>query len=706
MNLITTPVFYTVMEQPLFCNGEICRLKNQGSDNLIDRKYFQPMSEGKIIEYIDQGKLICALCIQDKGQRLHLLTISSRLVNLSEKRATHISGSRLSIERPREELIHRLKEIDTKRDALKKEINVKELWELIKDENESFDYKYLAQLCFGEEVSDDHVAALVRALFEDQLFFKMKDGQFLPNPEEKIALTIQQMEEERQKEEKLISGSDWLKRSLRDGALITNDSERYIVDNLIDLALNQRDAKEYKFVKELLERAGISDAGEARNTLVRIGIWERDEHVDLIRYNIAQSFSDEQIEQAVLLNKKPVSYNGYEDLRHLDIFTVDGENTLDFDDALSIERDGDHMQVGIHITDVSSVVDVENILDREALFRASSLYLPGKEIPMFPPQLSHDRLSLKKDCERQALSLLVNFDMNGEIFDYRFVPSIICIKRHLTYDHVNNIYETEKDTMFHWLYRLALKRQRYRVEQGGALILSLPELSISVDKDGSINMGLVSQETPSRMMIAEMMILYNWLAARFCRDNRLPTIYRAQKEPSEKLGLEDGNYIYYVFRQRRKLQPLVIDVEPLPHSGLGLDSYINVTSPIRRYFDLVSQRQMLNFMFRGTPFYNGEELDKVITQVSAALKELNTVKRNRYNYWIIRYLESRPGKPLPAIVLDVLKGRYRIILTDFFITAEIKREKESRLTSGEEIYVRVTKADAWNDILDLEHVKG
>ncbi len=664
------------------------------------------MSEGKIIEYIDQGKLICALCIQDKGQRLHLLTTSNRLVNLSIKRATHISVSRYSTERPREELIHLLKETDARRDALKKDINIKELWELIRDESESYDYKYLAQLCFGEEVTDDHVAALVRALFEDQLFFKMKDGQFLPNQEEKIAAAILQKEEERQKEERLSVGSEWLKRSLSEGASVNSELERSIIDNLIDLALNEREAKEYKFVKELLERAGIKSTSEARNILVRLRIWERDEHVDLIRHNIPQAFSDEQIEQAVLLNKKAVLHKGYEDLRHLDIFTVDGPDTLDFDDAISIERDGDHMQVGIHITDVSSVIDAGNILDNEALLRASSLYLPGKEIPMFPPELSHDRLSLKRGCERQALSLLVNFDMNGEIFDYRFVPSIICIKRHLTYDHVNNIYETEKDTIFHWLYRLALKRQRYRVEQGGALILSLPELSISIGENDSISIGLVSQETPSRMMIAEMMILYNWLAARFCRDNRLPTIYRAQKEPSEKLGLEDGNYIYYVFRQRRKLQPLTIDVEPQPHSGLGLDSYINVTSPIRRYFDLISQRQMLNFIFSGTPFYNKEELDRVITQVSATLKDLNTVKRNRYSYWITRYLESRPGKPLPAIVLDVLKGRYRVILTDFYITAEIKREKESRLKAGEEIFVRVTKADAWNGILELEHVKG
>jgi exoribonuclease II len=201
------------------------------------------------------------------------------------------------------------------------------------------------------------------------------------------------------------------------------------------------------------------------------------------------------------------------------------------------------------------------------------------------------------------------------------------------------------------------------------------------------------------------MILYNWLAARFCRDNRVPTIFRGQKEPSEKLGLEDGGYVYYVFRQRRKLQPLVIDVDSMPHSGLGLDSYINLTSPIRRYFDLISQRQMLNFMFRGVPFYNREELDRIITRVTATIKDLNTIKRNRSNYWINRYLESQTGKVLPAIVLDVLKGRYRVILTDFYTTAEIKRENGESLKPGTETGVKVIKADAWNEILKLEHAR-
>ena len=257
------------------------------------------MSEGKIIEYIEQGKLLCALCLQDKGTRLHLLTLLNRLVNLPSKRATFISPSHIPVDRPREELLSRLREIDSKRVSLKEEIKVKELWELIKDESESFNYKYLSQLCFGEEVTEDHISALIRALFDDKLFFKMKDGQFIPNSEEKIEGIIRQQEEETKKEEKLAAGSDWLKKALKEGAGTPETYDRIIVDTLIDLAIHGRDADEYKFGKELLERAGITDIGKARRILVKLGIWEEDEPLDLIRYNIRQSFSDEQLAQAL-----------------------------------------------------------------------------------------------------------------------------------------------------------------------------------------------------------------------------------------------------------------------------------------------------------------------------------------------------------------------------------------------------------------------
>jgi exoribonuclease-2 len=241
------------------------------------------------------------------------------------------------------------------------------------------------------------------------------------------------------------------------------------------------------------------------------------------------------------------------------------------------------------------------------------------------------------------------------------------------------------------------------VEQG-ALILSLPEALINVNDDSSISIEMVSQESPSRMMIAEVMILYNWLAARFCRDNNIPIIYRAQKEPGERLTIEEASgYVYYVFKQRRKLFPLIMDFEPGPHSGLGLDVYSNLSSPIRRYFDLVNQRQISNFLIKAVPLYNKEELDKIRLSVTPVLKDLNIVKRNRIRYWIQKYLQANMDKVFPAIILDVMKSNYRIILMDHLFVAEMKREPDHDFQPGQDIKVRIKKIDPWNDILKLEY---
>jgi exoribonuclease-2 len=241
------------------------------------------------------------------------------------------------------------------------------------------------------------------------------------------------------------------------------------------------------------------------------------------------------------------------------------------------------------------------------------------------------------------------------------------------------------------------------VEQG-ALIFSLPEAIIHVGDDSSLSIEMISQDTPSRMMVAELMILYNWLAARLCRDHNIPIIYRGQKEPSERLTIEETGYVYYVFRQRRKLFPLVIDIDPIPHAGLGLDIYSNLTSPIRRYFDLVSQRQIRNYLLGGTPFYNREELEKIRLAVTTSLKDLNIVKINRIRYWIVKYLGEHIGEEFPAIVLDVMKSKFRVILENFLFVAEMKREAGQDLSHGQKIKVRIKKADHFEDLLKIDLV--
>jgi len=260
----------------------------------------------------------------------------------------------------------------------------------------------------------------------------------------------------------------------------------------------------------------------------------------------------------------------------------------------------------------------------------------------------------------------------------------------------------EDDPSLSEMFRLA-RLLRQRREERGALNLSLPEVQVVIDEQGNISTFLLDQGTPSRMIVAELMILYNWLAGRFCRDNQIPALYRTQAEPSERLSQEAMDYLLYVFLQRRRIYPLLLDTSPGPHSGLGLDAYAQVSSPIRRYLDLVVQRQIREYLFSGKALYSKEQLDQIRIAVEPALRTLTRIKRNRLRYWILKLLSRNLGQKFKAMVLDDIRSKYRIVLTDFLMTADIKKVEGVLLGQGHYIWVEVKKADPWTDTLVLEY---
>jgi exoribonuclease II len=449
------------------------------------------MNQGKIVEFVEQGKFVSTLCLHDSVNKLHLVTAGNRELNVSPKRVLLISSFGVDPLRPREEQLEWLTRAECRREELKACVRVKELWELVRDENERFSHRYLAQLVFGEAVSDDHLSALVRALFEDRTYFKLKDGCFLPNSEARVEQIQREREEEASREEVLQAGGAWL-REIRSGRKPpAPPCEMKIIGLLKQLALHGREAPDYKFSKEMLLRAGITDEREARHLLVRMGVWEEDENLDLIRQGIRTDFSGEKLDDSSRLACLEIDHEGREDLRSLPLMTIDGPSTQDFDDALSIEVKGDQLHLGIHIADVAASIAPGSPLDREALQRGSSLYLPRRQIPMIPPDLSQDTLSLKKGCDRPAISLLARFEQDGRLIDYNFVPSVVRVERRLTYDSVNGLLES--DPALKQLYRLSMSLRRERMEHD-AVNLSLPELQVSFSEDGLVQLKMVEQD--------------------------------------------------------------------------------------------------------------------------------------------------------------------------------------------------------------------
>ncbi len=661
------------------------------------------VSQGKIIEYIDQGKFVSAVCLQEKGNKLHLLTSGNREANISPKRALLISDATINVARPREELLEHLRNIEQERKRLKGEVDVRELWELIHDENERFSHRDLAQLCFGPEITDHHVSAIVRALFEDRLYFKLKDGFFIPNTQERVEQIIAQREEEAKKEERLRRGASWLKAALRCKEGKEEEQWKdYVIGLLEQVALYGKEAKIYGEAKELLERAGAPGPEKARELLVKLGIWDEDQNLEILRSKVPTEFSSGQMEEAQGLSLMELDSSGAEDLRDLETVTIDGPFTRDFDDAISLKETRDGSQLAIHIADVASVIKPGSLLDKDAFRRASSLYLPRRSIPMIPQLLSENKLSLIQGKDRLAITLLCDFDQSGELMDYRFQVSVVRVKRKLTYEEVNQ--ELERDPTLQRMHFLARVLRDRRIERG-ALNLTLPEVQITVGPDGLVQPYLLDQNSPSRMIIAEFMILFNWLAGEFCKQQGIAALYRTQPPPSELVEQGPHPFIYYVFQQRRKLHPLLIDTHPAPHSTLGLEVYSQVSSPIRRYLDLAVQRQIRAHLMGQPPPYSEEGLEKIRMETEPVLRELARIKRARIRYWLLKFFAQNLGKAFPAVVLDELNTKYRVVLSQFLITTEIRKQQAPALRAGQEILVQVVKADPWNDALVVKVVE-
>jgi exoribonuclease-2 len=657
------------------------------------------MAEGKIIEYIDQRKIVLSVCLKDKGNKLQLLTISNHEVSISPKRALLISSTTLNTSHSKGELLKELKVIEKTRTNYMTLTSVQDLWELTHEENRAFTYKYLAQLSFGSEITDNHISALVRALFADGTYFKIKDGFFIPNSPEKVEQITKVREAAELRERELTEGANLLREIINSKHPEELSLKDKFIQLLIQLALYGKDASDYKLGREMFSRAGIKNTDNARRILVNLNIWDEDENLDLHKFNIRSNFSELALKEADSIMKKEGDPAEREGLQDLSIFTIDGPHTKDFDDALSFEPIDGGYRLGVHVTDLTPFIKVDSHLDREAYHRASSIYLPVSNIPMFPPRLSHNALSLVKGCKRCALSLFAHFDRDWNLKEFHFSPTIVKIEKQLTYDQVNAGYKEEP--IFSALYQLCQALRQRRIDNG-AMLIPLPEIYFEFDNNSGVFPRLVEQNTPSKIIVSECMILYNWLTAKFAFEKGLPILYRSQEPPQERLPIDESKYIYYVFQQRRKLRPLYIDTIPHPHSSLGVDIYTNATSPLRRYMDVLVQRQIYSAILRKSPQYEESRLKELNMMIQQALKDIDVMKRNQGRYWMLKYLAECINESFKAIVFQKFKYKYSIIVTDLLFVADLSNARGLELSPGEEIKVTVKKSDPWDDLLILE----
>ena len=326
---------------------------------------------------------------------------------------------------------------------------------------------------------------------------------------------------------------------------------------------------------------------------------------------------------------------GRADFRDKTVFTIDGADAKDFDDAISIERDGEGYILGVHIADVSHYVKPGSALDDEAFRRGTSVYFTDKVVPMLPEELSNGVCSLNRDSDKYTLSAIIRFDKDANVIESEFVESVISSKMRGVYHEINDALEFgEKSEFFEKyaflleetiptmleLYEKLLQKSRER----GSLELETTESVILLGEDGFPVDIVPRQRGVSERMIEQFMLAANEAAAGWLTSMSLPCVFRIHEEPSSEKVQTFAEFIHNVGLdvrplRRRKILPssyrdvaieasekgLSAVVTPImlrslmkakyssaaaPHFGLGCELYCHFTSPIRRYPDLAVHR--------------------------------------------------------------------------------------------------------------------
>ena len=658
------------------------------------------MESGNIVEYIDRQKIMCAVVLEVKNQRLRLLTESNREINFSANRLAHTCKTRLDLSMGRSKMVGTLKEIVGRRNALISNVDIKELWEVLNTEQEWIDLRTMTEFCFPDSPNDDHESAVVRAFFQNRLYFKFHHDRFFPNTQDQVERKIAHEREIARRDRIIQEGGDWLANVMNDNDPLIPEDKLEIVDLLNSFYLFGRENENYDLGKAILARAGIDPDEELFNVLIKLGVFSENENIDLYRYNISTVFSDEVNQYTTRLiasTQDSLDTKHRKDLTMLPLMTIDGQTTLDFDDAISLEDYGDHYRLGIHIVDVGHFVKKGDIIDQEALSRGSSIYMPDRKIPMLPPSLAEDLCSLKAGQLRPAISILVNLSRSYEINDYEIIPSLIKVAQQLTYYDVNIIADENEDIIA--LRNIAEKFRQERMS-AGAIQITLPDINIWIADDGEITVSRINRESPGRMLVAEIMIMANWLIARFLAEHNVPAIYRSQASPRERLYKGNNGTLFQNCMQRKLLSRFILNPESEKHSGLGLDAYVTATSPIRKYFDLATQRQLRSVFGLEKPSTR-EEINDVIQILEQPMRDVAKIQYRRHRYWLLKYLEKQFGQKEEAIVLYKKRNNYQIILKEYMIECELPLSSGIELKPEDLIQVTIQHANARKDVLSV-----
>ena len=528
----------------------------------------------------------------------------------------------------------------------------------------------------------------------------------------------------------------------------------------------------HKVVVEIIKR--ISNH-QAEGKVLRIIGHKNDPGVDILsiveKYHINSSFPEDVVEEVKTLpmEVREEDLKGRRDLRDKVIFTIDGDDTRDIDDAISIDKkENGNYVLGVHIADVSYYVKEGSPLDKEAMDRGTSVYLVDRVIPMLPHELSNGICSLNPNVDRLAISCVMEYTNEGKLVDYDIFESVIKSRKQMTYKKVNSIleknivpegYEEFADDLRE-MEELATILRKAKTKRG-YIDFDVDEPKILVDENCKPTDVILRERGLGENLIEDFMIAANECVASHIFYMNLPFIYRVHEYPKQEriqsflsfvsnLGYHiTGNikdnkpttvqHILNSLKDKkefpilsslllRSMQKAVYLPQNLGHYGLASPCYTHFTSPIRRYPDTTVHRLLRTYLFNhdmsSQTIHHWEEKLVFVADHSSAMERASIdCEREVEDMKMAEYMENHIGEEYDGMISSVMSFGMFVqldnlieglvplrLLDDYFIYDEEKmtltgERSNIRYTIGEKVRIKVVAANKQAKTIDFKIVK-
>ncbi|HVB80640.1 MAG TPA: ribonuclease catalytic domain-containing protein [Candidatus Binataceae bacterium] len=643
---------------------------------------------GSLVEYLDRGGLHTGFVVREQGDKLvirdhagHERVVVRELIMMRHgaARAEGAAGDPAA----------RIAALEEEKIALRGELDLTLLWEVTQEQGRAFSAEDLAELFFGRRSSAGG-AVMLEALIADRIYFVRRNREFMVrSPEQVERLRVQESRvrmrsEEGRRTRDLLTAiiandtrTNGAPASSEGAAPLIAELQRYLKNPstrsqeltvMLGQAAPEVDPAEVAF--EVLERLG---AAPATPRFAAIGA-------------LPTEFSEAaQVEAVTAAPMERAAIDGPV------AFTIDDEETLEVDDALSCEVTADgQLRVGIHIALVADFVAQGGAMDREAAARATTVYLPETTVRMLPDEICCRRASLIAGQRRPVLSTSVLLGPHGELLDSAISPRNLGIGRRLSYSQADRILgggaEDAGDEVAAALRRLyeAALELRERRKRAGASLMQRREAKVRVRGD-EIEIEIIdNSNSPSRLLVAEFMVLNNFVAASYAAERRIPIIYRVQPAAGDAGAVRARLSVY-----------------PEYHAGAGLRCYAQLSSPIRRYADLVLQRQLVSELTDSSPPpYDADGILAVLANTENAEAEAKELERRARRYWILRYLQRHAvgGELAATVTRDGVSAE----LDDYAVRGALRGAPN--VSSQTQIRVRIARVDPLRGWLSFDYL--